>query len=414
MNTKPSRWNPIRSSILPLFPVAVGILCATIAGAQAQLGSLTDGQIVEQIHRAEFKAEYDRRMEAYSPEQRRTLAEMRAKMPREHSFPAGYPDEALLDHIEAFDDSAPAWAAIRELAGRYVGKDAARVNALAARFRSRFGRIPYPAMTPENAGAREYHERDNAYRGLSEAVKACLPEPAALDLLWDVYISPKPYRGVSRFLGMVRGAPFNGQATIERLLLLDALLREHYTQEDYRQAAEDPNLLDALRGAIAHCGDAGFETFTAMEWDSAQGIHTMGTLDRPEARAMLVDLYRATPEEQMDRRAAILGALAIHYDQAGSEPGRDLLRVEIPRILLAGSYDRPSILRGLAGTAAKTRDPYFLDALRALQQDLTPARLMAAAPESEQERAALNYRALRGELDRSIDTLERTPPPVRR
>lgn len=377
------------------------------ANAQDDLRSLTDNQIIEQIHRAEYVREFDRRMRLYTPEKRRELAEKRTKMPRQRVFPDGYTDDELIAHARQFSDNVPAMQAVRELGRRYSEADAPRVTAMASRLRAEFGGTTYPAMTADNYNSPSYHASSDAYLGLTAAVKACLPEEIGLELLWEVYVAPRPYRGVSHFLEAVRGHPFVGQATVDALMNLRVVLTEEYTPDEFMALGENANLLDLINSTIAHCGEAGFAVFKVLDWNTPIGIQTMGSIDSPEARQLLLDLYEQTQPEHVDIRLNIVGALSIHQNPKEDGPARDLLRRELPAIILGGHYDRPTLLSDAIQIAEGTRDPYYLEALYAFQRGLTIARILEAVPASEADGAMLNFRSLNEFLANSIRTLEK-------
>lgn len=391
--------------LIASFLIVAGHL-ANHAVAQPDLLRLSDDEVIEQLHREAYRQEFDRRMRLYTPDKRIELAEKRAKQPRLRQFPDGYSDDELIAICD-FGDMEPAQKAIAALKSRYATADQAQIAAMAARLRAAYAATPYPSMTASNFDSPAYHASDNVYQGLNAAVKACLPEEEAIRLLLNVYIEPKPFRGVTRFLEVVRGEPFKGEVTLRALLELRMQLLNEYTPEGLLEAGEDSNLLDPLESRIAFCGDSGFEAFRELDWESPIGIRTMGSIDRPEARELLLNLYVETPVEQLDRRLNILGALAIHSDPASENPVRQFLRDELSSIILGDHFARPIMLSSAVQIAADTRDPYFLTTIHTLREKLAPARVQENASASDAEAAALNYCSLIESVAEATTKLEK-------
>lgn len=375
--------------------------------AQTDLKSLDDDAIIEQLHREEYKAEFDRRMRVADPIKRIELAKKRTKQPRQREFPAAYTDDELLEQATHREDTMASTEALEELRVRYAEADTQKIAVMEGRLRTAFATLGYP----ESAGRLKdpiYHEETDALRGLSSAVAACLPEERALDVLWDVHIKPRPKGGIGRFLSHLSGAPFTGQATVDRLLALRHILKTEYTTHAaYADAGEHEQVGTGLTALLAQCGQPGFEALKAMDWDSPVGIQTMGYVGTDESRKLLFDLYEQAEPSHIVRRLDIIAALASNLRSATDNTLRDFVRTELTEILLRDLYGSLTQFDSAVQIAADTRDPYFIAPLLKLREDLTPSRIPAPAHEFARKANELNYRSLEKTLEKSITTLQK-------
>lgn len=404
----------MRNSILlnSFVPARLFIGCLAVwaspALGQADLKSLDDDAIIEQIHRSEYKEEFDRRMDKASPEERTELARKRTKQPRQREFPTAYTDDELVEQATRREDIAASTEALDELRVRFTKADGQKVAVMEGKLRAAFAKLGYPEATNESLQDPAYHLDLDALRGLSKAVAACLPEERALDVLWDVYIEPRPKGGIARFISFLSGEPFTGQATVDRLAALRHILKTEYTTlEAYADAGESEWIGTALTALLAQCGQPGFEALKAMDWDNPAGIQTMGYVGTDESRQLLFDLYEKAEPEHVSQRLKIIAALASNLRNTPGTALRDFVRTELSEILLADNYARLPELDSAVQVAGDTRDPFFIEPLQKVRRELTPSKIPVPANEFTREANEMNFRSLQADLDKSIKTLQK-------
>lgn len=375
------------------------------AFGQVDVERLSDAALVEQLHRGDYKEEFDRRMRAYSPKRRLELAEMRAKMPRQRSFPQDYTDDELLEQACRMQEAMAATKALEELRVRYADADEQKVAVMEGKLRAAFASAGYLEPTPARLNDPAYHEASDALHGLSKAVAACLPEEKALKLLWDIHIEPKPHGGINRFLSHLGGKPFTGQATVDTLSALRQRLKTEYTNESLAAAGESP-WMTGLTYLLAQCGQPGLEALKELDWDSPIGIQTMGVIGTEESQRLLLELYAATPAEHLDKRLDIIRAVSNNVRSEADAHLRDFVREELSGILANASFDRLFPLSSAVQIAGNTRDPHFLEPLQEFGRQFRLARIEPKPYETE-EMLARSRKSLGEHLEVAIDRLRK-------
>lgn len=405
-------WNSIYCPSYPFLLEGLFIACLAVwaspAFGQGDLKSLDDDAIIEQIHRSEYTEEFDRRMDKASPQERTELARKRTKQPRQREFPTAYTDDELVEQATRMEDGNAHSKALEELRVRYAEADAQKIAVMEGKLRAAFAGLGDRKSVEEHLNDPVYHKISEGQFGLSSVVAACLPEERALDVLWDVYIEPRPKGGIARFISFLSGEPFTGQATVDRLAALRHILKTEYTTlEAYAAAGESEWIGNSMTLLLAQCGQPGFEALKAMDWDNPAGIQTMGYVGTNESRQLLFDLYKKAEPEHVSQRLKIIAALASNLRNTPGTALRDFVRTELSEILLADNYARLPELDSAVQVAGDTRDPFFIEPLQKVRRELTPSKIPVPANEFTREANEMNFRSLQADLDKSIKTLQK-------
>ncbi len=403
-------WKKISRWLLGLMIVSVA---ATVrlqpAQAQPDYSKLSDEELVKQFDRPGYKAEFQRRLADYGPEEQeeaRRLFLERFKSTDAHDTAT---EDDLLAAVRNFGDTHQAFKALEELKARYAGANASDQAALYERLRAVYRATPYPFVISDVPASPDIVTHRDTYQGLTAVAKACLPEKSALKLLREVYLDSGQKGAITQFLLQIDGEPFTGQPTLEVLQELKARVRP-YDRAKLDELGEHEALGSIITSKLRQCGDNGFDALKATPWQrSGVGIATMGSFKNPEARELLLTYYGTLPEKeyrQSGRRLEVLTALMNHWDRESDSDFRELLRTELAQILELNHNENPARLEITAQTIEATRDPWFLPLLkeRRASLDLAEMRRVSTLPEEYREET---LQSVQKYLDQAIATLEK-------
>lgn len=391
--------------ITPLFP-----LLACLTGVAEDFSVLSDEELVKHFDdRTGYKAEFQRRLESYDL---KGQEEARELLIRERFKVAHPPEEAtekaLIATVRSSSTTREAHKALVELKARYADAGASEQAALYEQLRAEYRAIPYPAYGGLTPPTSEDFARLDSWRGLALVAKSCLPEEPALKLFREFYLDSGRKGAITQFLAEIEGEPFTGTPTLEALQELGKRI-SGYDQQKLDELGELETLGGILVTRLRQCGDGGFEALKDSSWQrSGSGVYTMGSFKNPEARALLLELYASLPDEyhQSGKRLEILTALMTHWDRERDTEFRQMLRVELTKILGMNHNENPARWAEAVQVIERTRDPWFLPKLQRCRAnlDLAEMRRVTTLPGDLLEETLLG---LQMAFNQAIATLER-------
>ncbi len=349
------------------------------AGAQTDVSGLTDDELMEQIHRETYRAEFDRRMGNYTVEERQGTLETLFENRDRRRFPQDYTIEELFEYIREPSDRKSYLEAQVEMEQRYRNVSDEEVIALAARLRAAFEETPYPVR-----GTVGYESNLRKYNALAITAGKCLSEGVALNLLREVYLDSGQKGSITQFLLKIEGKPFTGPATRALLAELEAQMAGLGDRE-LTARHENDYLQGILGNRIRQCADNSFEAIKARDWQKSDlDIHAMGHFEASEARELLLGYYDTLSKDflHLEKRRRVLEALTTRWDREHDFELRKLLRDELTDMLRRDYSQSLTLLVDLTEVIGKTGDPYFIPLLKRYRADLdlTEIRRTTALP----------------------------------
>lgn len=378
--------------------------------AAEDYSKLSDEALVKHFDdRPGYKAEFQRRLEDYGPEEQAAARELLIRERFKPKSPAGEAsDDGLIATVRSAGATQAGHRALEELKARYADANASEQAGLYELLRTEYRAVPWPDDDGIRSSVPEDINHLEARLGLAAVAKACLPEEAALKLFREFYLDTARKGAITKFLAEINGEPFTGAPTLAVLEEIGERI-SGYDRKKLDELGEHETLGGILVTRLRQCGDAGFEALKETPWQrSGSGVYTMGSFKNPEARALLLEFYASLPDDylQSGKRLEVLTALMIHWDREKDMEFRQLLRTELTEILGMNHNENPARLEMTAQTIEACRDPWFLPLLkkRRAALDLAEMRRVSTLPEEYREEA---LQSVQKYLDQAIATLEK-------
>lgn len=394
---------PIFITILPVACLLLSLAMASHAIATTEVSAMTDQELMQNFYREDVRNEFHKRLEERSSGGRQELLKLYENRVILRKYPQDFTDQELVERLPAFQDVGAFLPAQKELAQRYRLGNPDEQRAIVELLQSAFT----PVSQDGDDSAVPGKSQLNA--GLALAVGKILPESEAVDLFYEVYVESNESNGITTFLRSLEVAGVRGQHTAKVLGKLYTAV--HGIEPEPRRArGEDPELELMILPLLGRCGKDAFEELKKVNWsDPGIGVQAMGAIGTLDARDELLGLYAQCSDELSDRRLTILSALTNILHFTDDEVTRNVLRQELSKFLMPPtSVEEIGYCGRAAEIAANTRDLYFLDVLRALQQGPTLDGL-AVGQASTDTGTAEKIQRFESVLSRSIDKLEVLP-----
>ncbi len=378
-------------------PWLLGLMIVSVAAtvrlqpaqAQSDYSKLSDEELVKHFDdRPGYKAEFQRRLEDYGPEEQAAARELLIRERFKPEIPVGEAsDDGLIATVRSAGTTQAGHRALEELKARYADANASEQAGLYELLRTEYRAVPWPDDDGIRSSVPEDINRLEARLGLAAVAKACLPEETALKLFREFYLDSARKGAITQFLAEINGEPFTGAPTLAVLEEIGERI-SGYDQQKLDELGEHETLGGILVTRLRQCGDAGFEALKETPWQrSGSGVYTMGSFKNPEARALLLEFYASLPDEylQSGKRLEVLTALMTHWDRETDMEFRQLLRTELTEILGMNHNENPITWTDTVQLIGRTGDPWFIPKLKECRANLDFAemRRISTLPQPE-------------------------------